>query len=509
MDGRLQNAPIGILEVATDGTVRAANPSARELLGIEDGSGQAIGAVFPESVESRVPRAFETPPDTEHVIEAYYPKLGRWLSVSIVPEEDVVYVYVQDETELQRVERRLDSMQADVDRLVVTNKLISNVLGELVAASDRTEIAETICTQLGETDLYEFAWVGEREVGTDDILMRATAGTENRLTERIGEELDGGATVPERRAVDSGELEIVQPIGKAESVPEPIRRAAFADGVQSLLAVPLTYGEHVYGVVGIYSANRDAFSNRERDSFRTVGEMAGFAINATRNRSILMSDTVVELTFDVGDPMAPFVTAVSDLNGTLSVSGVVPDGDRIICYLIVEGGDTESFARALAGAEGVATNRIIAEHETGGSLEVTLEDATPIGYLLTQGTTLKTATYEGDSGRIVVELPPEEDIRRVADAFTRMFDATIVAKRERNREKVTVAEFKDALADRLTDRQENALRTAFFADYFESPRGSTAEEVAGALGITGPTLLHHLRTGQRKLLEEYFETTDR
>ena len=42
------------------------------------------------------------------------------------------------------------------------------------------------------------------------------------------------------------------------------------------------------------------------------------------------------------------------------------------------------------------------------------------------------------------------------------------------------------------------LRTAYLADYFESPWRSTAEEVASALDITGSTLLYHLRAGQRK-----------
>jgi predicted DNA binding protein len=69
----------------------------------------------------------------------------------------------------------------------------------------------------------------------------------------------------------------------------------------------------------------------------------------------------------------------------------------------------------------------------------------------------------------------------------------------------TAREFRDELDDRLTERQKTVLRTAYLADYFESPRGSTAEEVAASLDITGSTLLHHLRAGQRKLLDAYLE----
>ncbi|RXK51096.1 bacterio-opsin activator domain-containing protein [Halorientalis pallida] len=509
MNDRARNAPIGMLDLTPDGTVRDLNPVARELLdlGATDAAGESIDTVFPESVEARVPGAFETPPERERSFDAYYPDLDRWLDVSLVPDGDTVYLYLRDRTEQRRTERQLADAREDVDRLTVTSELIADVLGELVAASTRAEIAETICAQLGETALYEFAWVGERAVGSDDLVMRAAAGVDNRTLDRIADELDGDGRVPERRAIESGEPETVQSLGEADAVAEPIRRAAFADGVQSLLAVPLTGGESVHGVVGVYASDRDAFSERERRNFGTVGEMAGFAVTAARNRSLLSADRVVELTFSLTDSEAPLVAAAEETETTLSVTGLIPDGDRLVCYLDAEGDAPRTVEHALDG-EAVLGTRVVAAGEAGGSLELILDDSTPLGQLVGQGATLRTATYDAGEGRIVVELPPAADVRRIADAFTRVHHATVVAKRERRREATTVGEFRDALGDRLTDRQENVLRTAFFADYFESPRGSTAEEVAEALGITGPTLLHHLRAGQRKLLDEFFETTD-
>jgi predicted DNA binding protein len=57
----------------------------------------------------------------------------------------------------------------------------------------------------------------------------------------------------------------------------------------------------------------------------------------------------------------------------------------------------------------------------------------------------------------------------------------------------------------LTDRQHAALRAAYFGGYFDWPRGSTAEEVADAMGVSSPTLHNHLRKGQRELLRVLFE----
>jgi hypothetical protein len=107
---------------------------------------------------------------------------------------------------------------------------------------------------------------------------------------------------------------------------------------------------------------------------------------------------------------------------------------------------------------------------------------------------------------VVAEASPDTDAREVVEAVTDAFPGTeLVTKREREREVETAQAFRSDLRERLTDRQLQALRTAFLADYFESPRGSSAREVGDALGITAPTLLHHLRAAQRKLLEAFFE----
>lgn len=506
MEERLERAPVGVLEADRDGTVRALNDAATELLDTPRAAavGEPIAAVFPDSVEASVPRALDSLPEDETSIEEYYPTIDRWLEVSLVPTGEAVTLYLRDTTDEHRIERQLSALDADLNRLSIINQLISDVLAELVEASTREEIAATICERLGETDIYEFAWVGERDLGTDEIVVRAGAGTTGRTLDRIEGCLDRGAAVPEQRAVETGSPTVVQPLGEDESVPEPVRRAAFADGLQSLLAIPLTYASNVYGVVGVYTADQNAFSERERASFGTLGEMAGFAVNATRNRNLLLSDTVVELTFQVSGSDEPFVSLTAEHDAILAVDGLV-SGEQLRCYLAVSGGDPAAIAATAADTEGIAATRLIGDGDSAGTVEVTLEEETLLGHLTSLGVTLESARFEDGEGELTVELPPEEDVRRIAETVRRAHDTDVVAKRERERDVTTAREFREALSQRLTDRQEDALKTAFFANYFESPRGSSAEEVARALDITGPTLLHHLRAGQRKLLAEFLD----
>jgi predicted DNA binding protein len=509
MDERLARAPVGLVEVDPDGTVRNINEAAEQLLEVDTAgvTGASIESVFPESVAATVPTAFDSPPTEDRTFEEYYPGIDRWFEVSLVPTDDAVSLYLRDVTDQNRTESRVETLQSALDRLTIINELISDILAELVDASTREEIAETICTRLGETDIYDFAWVGERDLGSDEILVRAAAGTTGRTLDSIEACLEAGETVPETRVIETATPEIVQPVGDDPAVPESVRRAAFADGLQSLLAIPLTYGSNVYGVVGLYTAEREAFSERERASFGTVGEMAGFAVNATRQRNLLLSDTLVELELQVTDQADPFV-AVADEAVTLEVEGLVPQGEELLCYLTAEGDTPTAVADRLAAADGTISTRLVGEYSDASSLEAVLAEGTLLGQLTTRGGTVQSATFDRTGGRVVVDLSPEEDIRRLVEAITRDHDVEVAAKRERQRDVVTAEEFRETLGDRLTERQRDVLKTAFLADYFESPRGSNAEEVAGALGITGPTLLHHLRAGQRKLLAEFFDLSD-
>ena len=509
MDALSEYAPFGILVVGYDGVVRSCNDAACELLecSAAEAIDEEIATVYPDSVEASVPGAFDTRLERPQAFEEYYPDIERWFDVTVAPASECVYIYIQDVTGRHREQQHTERVRDDLNRVTILNELISDILADLVDAASREEIADTICTRLGETDIYEFAWVGEREIGGDDLVIRAAAGRTGRTLDQIEACLDD-STVPEERAISTGEAVLVQPIGDDEQVAEPIRRAAFADGLQSLLAIPIVYGSSVYGVVGVYTAEQDAFSERERSSFETVGEMAGFAVNATRHRNLLLSDTVVELDLRFSSTGAPLVEVASETDASLTLDGIVPQRETLLCYFAIENESVETVERLLRAQDGVHTVRTIGEYENSGSVEVALDSRTPLGLLAANGVTIRSAWYERDSGDVSVECSLEEDVRRIVGDLSREFDVTVLAKRERERDVTTAREFREELRDRLTDRQENALRTAFFADYFESPRGSNAQEVASALGITGPTLLHHLRAGQRKLLEEYFDVSD-
>lgn len=70
-----------------------------------------------------------------------------------------------------------------------------------------------------------------------------------------------------------------------------------------------------------------------------------------------------------------------------------------------------------------------------------------------------------------------------------------------------VKEFGES-ANRLTDRQEEVIRHALEAGYFEWPRDVTSDELAAEMDISRATLLEHMRKAESKLLASALDDAD-
>jgi predicted DNA binding protein len=524
MDAIADHASEGMLAVGDDRQVLAANRRACELLDRESLVGLDVREVFPPSIESvlgdrqgsGVPAGVAGEADlsseagTEVRYEEYVPTLERWLAIRAVAEGERTLVYLEDITDWKRREQELEGQRDQLATLSRINGLVGDLMGALVGAADRADVETTVCNRLTGTELFPLAFVAERDPTGAGIRVTTTVGEREGILEHVRAAAERGAG-PEWAALEDGEPQIVDDLPASDWVPEPIRRSAFAAGLQSVVAVPLTYGETVHGVLAVYSTRPEAFTDRARDGFVALGAVVGFAITAARQRNLILSDTFVELTFRVEGSGSVLATVSADLDCTLTVEGVVPvTDDRLFCYVTVSGASADAVARAVAEGEreltgGEAATRAIYDHDDEGLVEVRLTGESPLVLLSGAGAAVSEATLDEGSGRIVVAVAPDDDVRalasRIADAVP---GSELVAKRQRERAVETVQEFRNVLHDRLTDRQRTALRTAYYGDYFESPRGSTAEELADVLDITSPTFHHHLRAAERKLFDALF-----
>lgn len=505
----------GVLVVDSDWRITTANAVAADLLERERDTlvGADIRGVFPRSFAATFHEHFGDD-DSEPIeisFEEYFPELDVWIRVRTTTIEEQFAVYCRDITDRKALESDLEDQEAELARLERINNIVQKIIQDLVGATTREEVEELVCKRLAETDLYEFTVISEREMTGNRIVCRTAAGEHDGILDLIvesGADADGPQG-PEYVTMETGETKVVRHLVDDESIPESVRREAFARGLQSSIVVPLRYGNTTYGVLSVYALDPDAFSKRERESLETLGVTTGFVINATRQRNLLLSDTVIELTFRITDADAFFAAASAKLNCELEVEGIVPlDAVSLLCYVRVDGSDPETLLELADDRSAIDAGRVIHESatETGGLTEVTVAGRSPVLTLATYGATVRTAEFDRGTGQIVAEVAPSSDVREVVEAVGEQFPRSeLLSKLDRERPIETVQEFRSGLHECLTDRQRNALQMAYYGGYFESPRDSTAEELAETLGISSPTLHHHLRAGQRKLLDAFFD----
>jgi predicted DNA binding protein len=516
MDDALDYVTDGVLVVDGEWLVTRANAVAAASLHreVSELTGLDVRDVFPRSVDSRFHEAVADEDSEPAAIdfEDYFPDIGKWFEVRTVPVDSGMVVVFHDVTARKDLEDSINDREAELDRLTRINATIQEIIRELVGATTREEIERTVCERLAASELYEFTWIGERDLLTDRLIHRSAAGEYEGVVELLVDEsgTSDGPESLEQAVTRTGETRLVRQLVEDESVPEPIRRVAFARGLQSAIAVPVRYGTTTYGVLGVYAARANAFTERERKSLETLGVATGFVINAARQRTLLLSDTVVELRFRLTDSADALLAASSRLACSLAVEGIVPLSEGALrCFVSVEGAPPGNLLETVRDSTRIVDARVV--HETtadeatdGGLLELTITEESPLLTLVEYGATVRTATYTEGVGRIVAELAPDEDIRAVVEAVGDRFpDSNLLAKRERERDVETAQEFRSSLHERLTDRQQTALRVAYHGGYFKSPRDSTAEELAEGLGISSPTLHYHLRAAQWKLSDAF------
>lgn len=113
-------------------------------------------------------------------------------------------------------------------------------------------------------------------------------------------------------------------------------------------------------------------------------------------------------------------------------------------------------------------------------------------------------------GRIVAEVPPDEDAGDIVDEFLAEHpDAELVARRQQpyTTPLFSHREFQQVVEEELTERQRDVLSTAHEAGYYEWPREMSGEELAAELDISPPTFQQHLRSAERKLVTALFEVS--
>ncbi|MCU4741362.1 bacterio-opsin activator domain-containing protein [Natronoglomus mannanivorans] len=421
----------------------------------------------------------------------------------------------RDVTERARRERELRRRRDHLETINQINDVVRRVVHTLVEAPTRDDIERKVCDQIVGSGLYCGAWVGE-PTSEESLDYRTGSGSATSFLEAVDETTAGDHGRLLERAVETGDVQTVtgllDPDPESESESEsdelatPHQSAVREDEIRSAVAVPITHDGTVYGVLNVVARRDDAFSESEQAAFQLLGETIGFAINAVKNRRLLFADAAIELEFriDGGDSFSMNLTERFDCACRLEWAGTTTGG-KVYQYVTVEGIGGETVLDRAAGDDSIEECRLIHDGGDRCTVEIRLSKSV-VRSLTNRGATIRDVTVRDGVATTVVEIPRDADVRRFVDVVQTIYErAELTARREVDRPVHTATERRERILDSLTDRQFTALRLAYYAGYFDWPRGSTGEEIAETMDVSPPTMHQHLRKAQHELLSEFFE----
>lgn len=405
-------------------------------------------------------------------------------------------------SERREREAELEHQRERLALLNRTNAIIRDVNAALVTAESRSAIESAVCEQFAETGPYRFAWVGALDRGHEEVVPRAWAGVEQGYLDTITVTVDDDSTGrgPVGRAVRTGE---VQTNAVADSEFEPWREAAEARGYARETAIPITYDDVTYGVLVLYSGTGDGLHGVEPSVLGELGQTIGAAINAAARKRALVGDPGVELEFVLRDETEFFNRLAAAVDASVNLEKVTPlDGGSYNVYLSVDAA-TDRVEAVCDRFQSVASWSLLTERDGGCVVELNVSEPLIVDLLATHGSVLVSLTATPDSCVLEAELPTSADVRSFVETLRRNYrEVDLRAHRERTARRRPHLGLR--YEELLTERQQEVLESAYFAGYFEEPRETPGVDIAAALGISGPTFHHHLRSAQRRLLTELF-----
>ncbi|MDY6776019.1 MAG: GAF domain-containing protein [Halobacteria archaeon] len=167
------------------------------------------------------------------------------------------------------------------------NEVVRQVDRAVFRSESRDEIESRVCEILSDADPYLFAWIGEYDPETDKVVPRASSGAEEGYLDEIEISLsDETGEGPTGKAIRTGEVEVMQNILEDPEY-EPWREEAEERGYRSSAAVPLVYGDEVFGVLNLYADRAYAFDEDETQMFKQLGNDIAYSIDAVDTRAEL------------------------------------------------------------------------------------------------------------------------------------------------------------------------------------------------------------------------------
>jgi len=411
---------------------------------------------------------------------------------------------VRREGRLRHQERELQRRNAELTALDRVNEIIREIDQALVAAETRHQVDHAVCDLLTDDDRFAFAWIGVVDTEKGVVEPRSWAGDERGYLD------DTAFTVGESAVEPAGRTAATRSVTTVTNVAdrlrqEPWRSEALSRDFLSVLSVPLAYDEFTYGVLTVYTDTQAAFDDTTREVLAELGETIASATSAIERKNALLTRSVTRVEFDVEDPTFALSRLAQAAGCEVSYRGGVQQTEHgSDVFVTVDGTPVDAVSTAADALVAVESLQPISADGSGGVVRLRIARPFLALELADHGAVLQRVTADESGTTLVVDIPESVDLRHITRLVSNSL-AGVTLRSKRTLDQSSTRDLHSRFLERVTDRQLEVVQTAYYSGFFESPRESTGEDVAAALGVSPAAFYRHSRTVQRKLFSTLFD----
>jgi predicted DNA binding protein len=370
--------------------------------------------------------------------------------------------------------------------------------------SDRTA-AEYACAELVADADCVAAWVTRTDTSSTQSMFVADGDHEPYVE---ATEVTDWVEATARRAVaetaeDEGIDDNEQVVGEQTTGVEDVFVTEIdTRQVGYLAATPIHRKGVLYGILTVVRQNpvTDTFVRL----LVSLATSLAYRHEVETQRQALRADARVIVTVELGTDH-PFATVYGrgsvDPDTTLRARELAETSTEQTRYLVsATTAETppETVVEALEQTGGVTDVTVVAIEGGACTLTVLADDVSLGARLAPHACTIREIRAVGGTVRATVDVPPQTDVRTVVETIqevhTEAAFGTRVGTDDVPGEPTGISQ--------LTAKQEEALRTAVVAGFFDRPQRATASDVAELLDVSRSTALHHIRNAERQLFAD-------
>jgi PAS domain S-box-containing protein len=433
-----------------------------------------------------------------------FDEITRELADLLAATAEAALDRVSRESKLRKQDRTLQQQNEQLSRLNRINETIRQIDQAIVQAETREEVDHAVCERLTADDRFRFAWIGTVSESTDTLEPRAWAGDGQGYLDSRSFSVTMSNAEPAEHTAASGEPTVVPNVA-AGLHDDPWRKDALTRDYLSVLSIPLVYNDLTHGVLTVYARNRNAFDETTRAVMNELAETTASALSAIERKHALLTTSMTRLEVAIDDGSFVLSRLAREADCTLSYhGGVQQTSDGQYVFVTVDDGTVEAVQDAASELVAVEGVQPISRDGTGSVVRLQLTEPFLALELADHGAVFREATADPTATTLGIDIPGSVTVRNILQLVRETF-AGVELRSKQTLDQAAEHDLYSRFVDELTDRQLEVIQTAYYSDFFESPRGQTGEEVAETLGVSSTAFYRHIRTVQRKLFDTLFE----